>query len=109
VVFARINPEQVRKLAAAARSFYPVVSSDEVSQALDPDTMQPTALPPGLYLAINGQYCGLDHSGTDVDAVNSEIWAIIFTQYCAKNALSDSLLRIVEHIIDDLATPVSPA
>lgn len=98
MVFSRLDREDVTSLAEATRSFYPVVSSDEVADAADPDTLQTIPLPKGLYLNINRQYCGLDHSGDDEEAVSDEIWAILFAEHCKGVELPADIHVILERI-----------
>ena len=105
VVYPRIDKERISRLAAAVKERYPVVSSDDVSHAIDPDTRQPTALPKGVYLKLNGQFCGLDHSGPGVDAENDEIWAILFTEHCGGFEFAPSISHILGEILTDLIMP----
>ena len=45
VVYARIDKDQVAKLATAAKEKFPVVSGGDPQGAVDPNTMQLIALP----------------------------------------------------------------
>ncbi|HXS95940.1 MAG TPA: hypothetical protein VN736_15145 [Candidatus Limnocylindrales bacterium] len=105
LVFPRIDKEKVSRLSAAAKQRYPVVSSDDVPEALDPNTMRPVRLPKGTYLKLNGQFYGLDHSGPGVDAENDEIWAILFTEYCGGFEFPTNIRTMLEEIITSLAAP----
>jgi len=98
----RIDKDRTAALAQIARTTYPVVSSDEVSDAIDPDTLQTTSLPEGVYLNINGQYCGLDHSGDSEDAMNDELWAILFTEHCKGCELPSDIQVLVGQIVAKL-------
>lgn len=105
VVFPRIDKEKVSLLAAAAKARYPVVSSEDAPEAHDPDTMQPMPLPQGIYLKLNGQFYGLDHSGPGQDAENDEVWAILFTEYCGGFDFPTNISAMLEEIIASLTAP----
>ena len=102
IVFPRIDEEQIARLAAEAKKHFPVVSTDEVLDARDPDTMETIALPNGTYLNINRMYCGLDHSGDGEIVVNDEIWAILFTEYYCGFELPQSIRALLNEIIGEL-------
>ena len=108
VVFSRLAKDDVSSLATAAKQLYPVVSSDEVSDAQDPVTFTGTALPNGLYLNINRQYCGLDHSGEDEEAVKDEIWAILFSEHCKGVGLRGPVQGLVETMVSKLESQPQP-
>jgi hypothetical protein len=103
VLSPRIDKERMTQLGKAAQEHYPVVSSENVSNAVDPDTLRATALPKGIYLNINGKYCGLDHSGPDADAVNDEVWAIVFSEHCSGFGLPVKIGTMVSEIIASLS------
>lgn len=104
VVYPRIDKERVSRLVTATKLYFPVVSSDRVSAALDPTTLKATTLPKGIYLKMNGQFYGLDHSGPGANAENDELWAILFGEYCSGFELPPSVLAILEEIIGGLTT-----
>jgi hypothetical protein len=105
LLFPRLMKDEVSSLAAAAKELYPVVSSTTVADALDPVTFNVTALPGGLYLNINRQYCGLDHSGDNEEAFIDEIWAILFSEHCKGVTLRGPLQAMVETIVAGLESP----
>jgi hypothetical protein len=105
VIYARIDADLKAKLVAAAKANFPVISSDQVTDAADPVTKKPIALPEGKYLNINRRYCGVDHSGPDADAESDEIWAILFSEYCGGFEFPSSVRVILEEIIIHLTTP----
>lgn len=76
IVGPRIDQQSLAALVTAAKEHFPLVTSDQVNDAADPITLQPTHLPDGKYLNINRRYCGLDHSGPGQDAENDEIWVL---------------------------------
>ncbi len=102
LLYQRIDKDITTALAQIARATYPVVSSDEVTDAVDPDTLEKTPLPKGVYLNINGQYCGLDHSGKGEDATNDELWAILFTEHCKGFDLPANLQTFLKGILASL-------
>ena len=102
VVCTRIDKERIARLAVAAKKYFLVISNDEVSNAIDPDMMQKTTLPKGLYLKTNWRYCGLDHSGEEENTVNDEIWAILFSEYCGGFEFPPKVRGILEEIITGL-------
>jgi hypothetical protein len=104
VVYARIDKDQVAKLATAAKEKFPVVSGGDAQGAVDPSTMQPIALPEGIYLKMNGHYHGLDHSGPGADAESDELWAVLFGGYCQDFEFPPRVRGILEKIIEDLMT-----
>ena len=108
LLFSRLVKDEVSSLAATAKDLYPVTPGALVTDAQDPVTFTGTALPSGLYLNINRQYCGLDHSGEDEDAVKDEIWAILFSEYCRGADLLGPLHAMIETMVSKLELQVQP-
>lgn len=102
IVYPRIDKGQIRRLATVARGCCPVVAADSVSNALGPATRQPSAMDSGLYLNVNGKYCGLDLSGKDEDAIDDEIWATLFAEHCTGFGLPQAVRAVLEEVIAGL-------
>jgi hypothetical protein len=99
LLYPKIESDQARRLAEAARTEFPVVSGDQVLDGADPVTLQPTHLPEGIYIRVNRRYHGLDHSGPGADTENDEIWAVLFAEYCGGFELPPTIRVLLEEII----------
>ena len=100
LVFARILRKQIDALMKAAEVYPKVYSNGDTETVADPHNGRKAKLPQGLYLNINGFYCGLDHSGKENE--DDELWASLFAQYCEKLPLHSGVSAALEKIIDGL-------
>jgi hypothetical protein len=94
ITFQSIKEDRgsIARLLASAMASFPVKSSSEIKDA--------PGITEGSYMLIDGRYLGLDHSG--MDAVEDEIWAVVFERYHCGSPLPQNLLRIVEDIIGSI-------
>lgn len=78
LVYARLTREERVSFSQCVHEHGSTLTSDGTLRCADPRSGAMTLLPPGKYLAIDRLLLGLDHSGTDEEAVNDECWAAIF-------------------------------
>lgn len=96
-----VAPDKAR-LATEARKQLQFLHSHEITNAADPVTGQPIRLPDGMYIVINKRYCGLDHSGSDEDVQNDEIWAHLFAEYCCSREMPETVVAIMDSMLAEI-------
>jgi len=94
IIFQSIkhDRERIERLALSAKEL--ALSSNKIWDS--------PGIAEGSYILIDGRYLGLDHSGSD--AVEDEIWAVLFERYHCGTPPSN-LLPIVREIIASVTPP----
>ena len=102
ILYERIPEILRRRIASEARAVFPIVSNTEIKCALDANSHQPVELPVGSYILIGDRYCGLDHSGDDVESQTNEIWASLFAAHHTGLVFPESIASLIRDVATKL-------
>lgn len=102
LVYARLTEDETISFAKCVHEHGSILTSDGTLKCADAGSGATTLLPPGKYLCIDPLLLGLDHSGTDEDAVNDECWAaifgLIFTKVPVPAPIADAFDAIIQRL-----------
>jgi hypothetical protein len=107
IVYTRLDKYERAAFAPCVHEHGLIFTSDGTQPAIDAGTSAHVSLPPEKYLAIGGRLLGLDHSGTDEDAVNDECWAAIFGLGFANVPVPTPVADVFETIIERLKEEIA--
>lgn len=102
LVYTRLTPDERASFAQCVHEHGSILDSDGTRTCIDPGSRAEVLLTRGKYLKIEDRLLGLDHSGTDEEAINDECWAAIFglgfTNVPVAVAVADAFERIIERL-----------
>ena len=111
LVYTRLTTDERNSFARCVHEHGSRLTSDGTQRCLDSRSGAETLLPTGTYLKIGSHLLGLDHSGTDEEAINDECWAAIFglkfTNVPIPALVAESFDTIIERLYAT-STPVLP-